>query len=290
MAGERCARGPAHHSLRRVKLGAPVSAETLTELDAQGWELYHVAKDFAENHDVAGENRAKLIEMIAAWYVEAGKYNVLPIDSRGTLRFADERPQIAVDRVHYTYYPETQTMPMNSAVSVVNRSHSIIADVEIPVDGAEGVLICQGGSEGGYSFYVQNNRLCYVHNYVQRDYYYVRSESPLPSGRHKLRFQFEATGEPDLARGKGTPGRGHLFIDSEPAGSADIPVTIPITMGLTAGVNIGVNSGSPITPEYRVPFIFTGKIHNLTVDVSGEIIGDAETKKESHMRMVMARQ
>ena len=31
-------------------------------------------EDFAENHNVAGQNRAKLIEMIAMWYVEAGKY------------------------------------------------------------------------------------------------------------------------------------------------------------------------------------------------------------------------
>ena len=33
--------------------GAPISAETLTDLDADDWELYHVAEDPAENHDVA---------------------------------------------------------------------------------------------------------------------------------------------------------------------------------------------------------------------------------------------
>ena len=274
--------------------GAPLSAETLTELDAQGWELYYVAKDFAENHNVAGENRAKLIEMIAAWYVEAGKYGVLPIDSRGTLRFADERPKIAEDRVHYTYYPDTQSVGGDAAVSVLNRSHSITADVEIPVKGAEGVLFCHGGSDGGYSFYAQNNKLNYVHNYVQKDYYYVRSEEPLPGGRHKVRFEFEATGEPDLTRGKGSSGRGQLFIDDKPVGSADIPVTIPISVGLASGVNVGVNSGSPVTPEYHPPFSFTGKIHSVTVDISGELTGDVEgdegVKKESHMRMVMARQ
>ena len=64
----------------RKPFGAPITAETLADLDAQGWELYHVAEDPAENHDLAGENRDKLIEMIAMWYVEAGKYNVLPID------------------------------------------------------------------------------------------------------------------------------------------------------------------------------------------------------------------
>ena len=81
-----------------VFFGQPIPAEKLTELDAEGWELYHVDGDFAENHNVAAENRDKLIEMIAQWYVEAGKYNVLPVDGRGTQRFVEERPQIAVDR------------------------------------------------------------------------------------------------------------------------------------------------------------------------------------------------
>ena len=63
--------------------GAPITADELSKLDANGWELYHVAEDFAENHNVAAQHRAKLIEMISLWYVEAGKYNVLPIDSRG---------------------------------------------------------------------------------------------------------------------------------------------------------------------------------------------------------------
>ena len=38
--------------------GAPITADKLTELDAKHWELYHVAEDFAENHNVAAENRA----------------------------------------------------------------------------------------------------------------------------------------------------------------------------------------------------------------------------------------
>ena len=33
--------------------GNPIPAERLTELDAKGWELYHVAEDFAENHNIA---------------------------------------------------------------------------------------------------------------------------------------------------------------------------------------------------------------------------------------------
>jgi arylsulfatase len=120
--------------------GNPIPAEKLTELDANNWELYHVAEDFAENHDVSAENRERLIEMIAQWYVEAGKYNVLPIDGRGSQRVADERPAIAVGRTSYTYYPHTQPVSASAGANCMNRPHSITADVKIPEEGAEGSI------------------------------------------------------------------------------------------------------------------------------------------------------
>ena len=57
-AGGRSARGRARRSPRRAWPSARRSTEDkLTELDAKGWELYHVAEDFAENHNVAADNR-----------------------------------------------------------------------------------------------------------------------------------------------------------------------------------------------------------------------------------------
>jgi arylsulfatase A-like enzyme len=266
--------------------GEPIPAEKLAELDARGWELYHIEKDWTESHDVAEENRAKLIEMIAAWYVEAGKYNVLPIDARGVLRLADERPQIAADRTRYTYYPGTQGVPSNAAVRVLNRPHSITADVEIPAGGAEGILLAHGGIDSGYSFYMKGGKLHWVHNYVSRTRYHVESVENVPEGRHKLRFEFEVTGKPDVAKGRGTPGRAQLYIDRKLVGQAEVPVTTPLALGLTSGVTCGSAPGAPVTPDYQPPFEFTGKIYSVTVDVSGELIED----KEAETRMVMARQ
>ncbi|MCQ1535645.1 arylsulfatase [Methanosarcina sp. KYL-1] len=266
--------------------GEPIPAEKLTELDAKSWELYHIEKDWTENHNVAAENRPKLIEMIATWYVEAGKYNVLPIDARGVLRLADERPQIAAERTHYTYYPGTQVVPMNAAVRVLNRPHSITADVEIPPGGAEGVLLAHGGIDGGYSFYIKGRKLHWVHNYVARTLYHIESVENVPEGRHKLRFEFEVTGKPDVAKGMGSPGRAQLYIDGKLVGQVEVPVTTPIIIGLTSGVTCGSAPGAPVTPDYQPPFEFTGKMYSVTVDVSGKLIED----KEAEIRMLMARQ
>ena len=266
--------------------GTPITAEQLTELDATSWELYHVAEDFAENHNVAEENRARLIEMIAQWYVEAGKYNVLPLDGRGQQRFADERPQIAADRSSYTYYPGTQEVPVNAAAKIINRPHSITADVEIPEGGAEGVLISQGGIDGGYTFYVKDGKLQYLYNYVARTFFHAESTTTVPEGRHQLRYEFEVTGEPDILKGKGTPGLGQLYIDGQLVGQVEMDVTNPIMLGLASGVAVGADPGSPVTDLYQAPFDFTGVIYNVTMDVSGDLIQDTEAE----MRSIMARQ
>ena len=269
-----------------LPFGAPINKDKLTELDAKGWELYHIEKDFAENHNLAAENRAKLIEMIATWYVEAGKYHVLPVDSRGTLRIADERPQIAVARTSYTYYPGTQMVPPAAGANVLNRPHSITADVEIPKGGAEGALLSVGDVQGGYSFYMQSGKLHYVYNYVGSRFFHVASNVPVPVGRHKLAFQFEVTGKPDIRNGKGTPGRGQLYIDGTPVGQVDIPLTMPLLFGLAGGIVCGADTGSPVWDKYEPPFKFTGTLHSATVDVSGELMQD----HEHALKVIMARQ
>jgi arylsulfatase A-like enzyme len=265
--------------------GTPISAETLAALDAHSWELYHVAEDIAENHDVAAANRERLIGMIAAWYVEAGKYKVLPIDGSALQRMATERPQITLACTRYTYFPETQTVPWYASVHVLNRSHSITADVEIPRGGAEGVLLCQGTGAGGYALYIKDGKLQYAHNWVSRAVYQVVSVAPVPEGRHQLRFEFEVTGQPDIANGKGTPGRGQLYFDGKLVGDAEIPVTVPLVLN-PGGLTCGANPGLPVTPEYASPFRFTGTIYGVTVDVSGDLIKDTEAE----LRLVMARQ
>ncbi|MFA9491162.1 MAG: arylsulfatase [Anaerolineales bacterium] len=266
--------------------GTPISAEMLTELDATGWELYHVDKDFAENHNVADENRAKLIEMIGQWYVEAGKYNVLPVDGRGQQRFGEERPQIAVARTSYTFYPGTQEVPVNAAANIINRPHSITADVDFK-KGDEGVLISQGGIDGGYTFYVKDGKLQYIYNYVARTLYHVESTETIPEGRLKLRFEFEVTGKPDVLKGIGAAGLGQLYINDKLVGQTEIAITNPIMLGLASGVAIGADPGSPVTMDaYEAPFEYTGKLYTVTMDVSGELIKDTETE----MRSIMARQ
>ncbi len=163
--------------------------------------------------NVAADNRERLIAMIATWYAEAGKYDVLPVDGSGIARVLVEKPLLAPARDRYIFFPDTQSVPFFAGPRVLNRPHSITAEVEIPDEGAEGVLFAQGTAAGGYSFYVKDGLMHYAHNYLGKATYTVTADTPVPTGTHALRFEFEPTGELDFLNGKGAPGRMQLYID-----------------------------------------------------------------------------
>lgn len=270
-----------------LTFGAPIDYDKLIELDEKGWELYNINDDFAETNNLAEKEKARLIALIGMWYAEAGKYNVLPIDSRGTLRFPDPRPQIAVDRKKYIYYPGTQMVPSNAAPRVLNVPHSVSVHASVPKDGAEGVLFSMGGNDGGFSFYVQDGKLTYGYNYVSDQRFKVQSNGAgIPEGDHIFSFEFTPTGKPDIPKGKGVPASIKLLIDGKPIATGDLPVTIPLSLGLSAGVCVGADAGSPVMEDYRPPFAFTGTVKKVLVDVTGEAVED----KEAQMKMYLARQ
>jgi hypothetical protein len=266
------------------KLGDEITPEILDELDRDGWELYDVASDPTESRDVAAENPDRLREMVELWWREAEKYKVLPIDGAMQPRLAAARPQVSHPRTRFVYYPKASVVPAFAAPKIYNRPYSIEADVEIPAGGAHGVLVAQGGDAGGFSLYVADGRLRYVYNYVGRDQFELESDE-LPEGRQALRFEFEPTGPPDIPNGKGVPGRGQLYVDGKLVANDDFPHTTPLFFELE-GLSCGYDFGAPAAEGYEPPFEFTGTIHQVTFDLSGELIAD----DEAQIALMMAQQ
>jgi arylsulfatase len=267
------------------RLGDEITPELLDELDANGWELYHIAKDPAEVHNLAAAMPEKRAEMIARWYVEAGKYKVMPLDGSLFIRAVAERPQVALPRTHYTFYPDLTPVHAAVAPMIYNRPHSLTAEVVIPEGGAEGVLLAQGGVSGGYVLYVQDHKLHYLYNYLGLREFSVTSTVDVPEGACALRYEFEPNGEPKIREGKGTPGRGQLYINGELVGMTEFPVTVPIVFGIE-GLSCGYDFGEAVTHQYAAPFRFTGKIKQVVIDMSGDLIEDDEAK----VRLLMAQQ
>ena len=270
---------------RGYHFGDMITPAILDDLDATGWQLFHVADDPAESRDLAAQHPEKLQEMIARWYVEAGKYNVLPLDGSIFQRLAAERPRLAQARTEYVFYPDLAVVPVGSAPAVYNRPHSITAQVEIPDAGAEGVLLAQGGVSGGYVLYMQDSRLHYIYNYMGIKEFTVSSSVEVAPGAHTLRYEFEPTGDAEPRKGRGTPGRGQLYIDGELVGVADIPLTVPVMFGIE-GLSCGYDFGEAVSHRYHAPFSFTGTIDSVTVDLAGDLIVD----EEAEVARLLARQ
>jgi arylsulfatase len=158
--------------------------------------------------------------------------------------------------------------------------------LDIPKGGAEGVIVAMGSGSGGYALVIHNKKLHYIYNYVAVQEFIVSSEKAVPEGSVEVRFEFEPTGKPDIKNGKGAPGKVELYFDRKLVGQGKLPVTIPLAFGLGGGLVVGRSTGFPISPRFKSDVMFTGKIRDVVIDVSGDLIVD----KESEMRAVMARQ
>ena len=234
----------------------------LTEemLDAQQWELYHVAEDFSECHNLADQHPDKLKALIEQWWVEAGKYKVLPLDSRMQLRMGERKPGARAPTNRYVYEPMGAPQFEYTAVNVKNKSHTITARVTIADAGAQGVLLAHGSWFAGYSLFVQDDRLVYVHNYLGLQEYRVASSGPVPRGDCVLALHFQRTGEHQ--------GRAQLRIDGAVVGEGLIERTVPAVIETSGeGLCCGYDSGLPVSPSYEAPFRFTGTIHEVVVEI-----------------------
>ena len=229
------------------------------------WELYHVAVDPTELHDLAADEPGRLADMIDRWWVEARANQVLPLDNRVLHTLVHPKPDRRAPRLSTTYYPGTSPVPETVAANVKNRSHVIDVDVTIPSGApAEGVLLAQGSVLGGFSLHLDGGRLRYVHNLYGKERHVVTAEETVGAGRHRLTFRFDRL-EP-------VGGRAVLEVDGELVGEGVIPVfTVAAFSATGAGMTCGYEVGPAVGEGYRAPFPCTADIHSATVTLSEHV-------------------
>ena len=181
------------------------------------------------------------------------------------------RPQSAVPRDRYTYFPDTAEVPEQQAVNVRNRSYSIGALVDIPAPGAQGVLFAQGARFGGHALYIKDNRLHYVNNFVGITEQMIDGSEDVPTGENLiLSASFNKDGEDPPGVSTGILS---LYHGDKKVGEGRIK-TQPGMFSLAGeGLCVGRDSGEPVTDDYPGdhPHTFTGgTIKRVAVDVSGK--------------------
>jgi arylsulfatase len=222
----------------------------------QKWELYNLAIDFSQSTNVAEKNPKKLSELKNIFEVEARDNQVYPLKRV----WGGPPPDVVDTRTVYSYVTPVSRIPAMNAPNLLNRSFEIEASVEVPVRGASGMLVTQGGRFGGYGLYMQDSTPVFVYNRLGLDGVQMRSPERLSPGRHDVKLQFEYDGG-----GVGRGGVAKLIVDHRLVMENKVAATIPYRVSLSETFDVGLDTGTPVSDDYVVPFAFTGELIDLTV-------------------------
>ncbi len=225
--------------------------------EADVWELYHVAEDFSECHDLAARHPDKLAELQALWWQEAQRHQVLPLNNQPG-RHGDRR----FERQRYVYHPGISSIPEAMAPNLRGRAFQVLAALEVPFEGpTDGVIVCHGGHTGGYALYVKGRRLRYVHNLLGTKEFVVAAEVDLPVGPVLARMTFTPA--------EGTAGDVALWYGDVPVGQGRVPRTTPFTYGFDPFC-VGAQPLSPIAADLpgrsAIP---EGMLDHVVIEVAG---------------------
>ena len=239
------------------------------------WQLFHTEVDRSEAHDLAAQEPEKLKQLIAAWFEEAEKYNVLPLDDRLPVEIInDPRPQPEPPRNTYIYYPDTADVPESVAVNVRGRSFRILADVTISTPEASGVIFAHGSRFGGHALFLKDQKLWYVYNFlgVPPEQQFV--SDVLQPGKYVLGVDFT---KESMGQYHESIGTAKLYVNDQVVATGPMRAQIGAFTLCGDGLCIGRDSADSVSAEYKSPSRFNGgTIHQVEVNVGDDQYLDLE--------------
>ncbi len=226
------------------------------------WELYNIDVDFSQAENLAAKNPEKLTELKAKFLEEAKKYDVFPLDSRFSERM-DPKLRIAGEpKTSWTYFGNAVWLPEPIGPQLFPRPHTITAELNIPKDGAEGVVACAGAFSAGWSLYIKDQKPVFRYTYFDVADVTIPGTASIPAGKVVIKTEFE----PDGSRVGG--GTLKLFVNGKPAGEGRLTRSA-FRHGLEP-FEIGRDSITPVDPAYQSKgsYAFTGTIEKVRFELS----------------------
>ncbi|TIC81291.1 arylsulfatase [Nocardioides sp. GY 10113] len=223
------------------------------DLEADRWSLFRLGDDFAEAHDVADEHPEVVRELEAVWWTEAERNHVLPLQDSLMGRLTAMEPPLWPLPATLVVHPGGTPL-VDEAVPSLSGGALVEADVEVPADGAAGVLTAMGDWSNGWALVVLDGCPALLLNTTSTPHQ-VRSDVPLPPGRHRVGFRY-------------LPGsaEGVLLVDDRVVGRGPLPDGMGasgIQIG-GGGLRLGHDAGFPVSDDYAPPYPWTGTLHTVT--------------------------
>ncbi len=255
-------------------------------LNNQVFQLFNLKTDFNQTTDLAAKNPQRVKDMRAKFLAEAKKYNVLPLDASVAARIVSPRPNITAGRTQFVYTRPMVGLPQGDSPQLLNTSYTIVAEVEVPENGGDGMILTSGGRFGGYGFYIVNGKPVFLWNLV--DLQRIRWEGPatLAPGKNTIEFDFkyEGLGPGTLAfndfSGVGRPGTGTLKVNGAVVATQRMERTLPMILQWDESFDIGSDTLTGVNDaDYKPPFKLTSKLNKLTINVDRPQLSPADIKK-----------
>ncbi len=263
--------------------------ETVPAFDDDVWELYDTTNDWSQAKNLAKDMPDKLHALQRLWLIEATRYNVLPIDDNVAARLNSDlagRP-VLIKGNSQILFGSMGRLSENSVINVKNKSHAVTASIVVPKEGAEGVIIAQGGNIGGWALYAHGGKLKYCYNLLGIHQFYAESADKLPPGDHQVRMEFTYDGG-----GLGKGGIAALYVDGKKVGEGKVGATAAMVFSADDGCDVGVDTGSPVSPDYGSRGNeFSGHIKGVQLAIADDAkSADHLVSPHEAVRIAMARQ
>jgi arylsulfatase A-like enzyme len=241
-------------------------------------ELYYLPEDFSQANDLSAAHPEKVNELQALFWEEAERYQIKPLLA-GFSPFFGILPPLGSRAVTTYFGNDVQNVLPGAVPRVYNHSYTISADVHIPPEGAEGVIVADASHLGGFSLFVKDGKLHHTYAFLGVFEYHQESDGPLPTGDVHVEMRFVA----DEAK-PATPGDVTLLVDGDPVAKGRLDHTVPFGFSGYAGLDIGRDNGLVVDRSYadKAPFAFTGTVKKVVFDVAPHPVDEDEQAMHEH--------
>ena len=230
--------------------------------DAGPAELYYLPDDFTQARDLSAEHPEKVQELKDLFWEEAERYKVLPLLAALSAFFGMLPP--LPEKTLFEFRGDVQNVMPGMIPRIYNHSYAITADLVVPEDGAQGVIVAEADHLGGFTLYVKDGKLTHTYSMMGVFVFKQVAEEDLPTGEVTVGMEFKA----DEAK-PATGGDVTLLIDGRPVGKGRMDHTVPMRFSGYAGMDIGRDNGGVVDRSYEreKPFAFTGTVKKVVFDI-----------------------
>ncbi|MFI5316839.1 MAG: sulfatase-like hydrolase/transferase [Myxococcota bacterium] len=245
------------------------------DFDKDRWSLFRLDQDFAEARDLADGEPDRLAALVALWWSEAERNQVLPLEDGFLSRAA------ALVRPAFGFRTSVELAPgagpvSEDALPPLFGGFCLRAELDLERLPGRGVIAALGDWTNGWAIYLLEGRPVAVLN-VCGDVHRLAASESLGRGAHELRFEF--------VRRPSGGGKTVLALRDRVLAEGEIPVNLPFRWQIGgAGLLVGRDRGFPVCADYAPPFPFEGVLRRVVLEVAGRPAPDAQREVATALR------